>query len=106
MDRLKLWANEQFKKLTGYNSTLLEVVEDPTYRGHIVRSCDEQLQKTRELIDDPAFSDRVGTLIDKAKEKLKKDGIIYYTGCTSSSLAKRPLRAFTNSWKICSVLRH
>jgi hypothetical protein len=44
------------------------------------RSCDEQLTISEGILKSPEFTSRIGTLIDKSKEKLRKDsGAIYYT---------------------------
>jgi hypothetical protein len=45
------------------------------------RSCDQQLRISEGIIKSLEFSTRIGVLIEKSKEKLKKDsGAIYYTG--------------------------
>ncbi|OGM49583.1 hypothetical protein ABOM_001752 [Aspergillus bombycis] len=42
--------------------------------------CDGQLTRTKNIIDGDAFSMRLDSVIEAAKEKLASDGMIYYTG--------------------------
>jgi hypothetical protein len=44
------------------------------------RSCDEQLDTSEKIINDPAFATNVQKLIDTAKLKSNPDGALYYTG--------------------------
>lgn len=43
------------------------------------RTCEEQLAESKKMIEDPAFSQGISDLVDKAKAKLSPDGRIYYT---------------------------
>ncbi|KAH7138736.1 SGNH hydrolase-type esterase domain-containing protein [Dendryphion nanum] len=49
-------------------------------KNKLTRSCDKQLEESTKIIDSKEFTNNIGKLIDKAKEKLKVDGVIYYTG--------------------------
>jgi hypothetical protein len=52
-------------------------------KEEMTRSCDKQLEISEGILKGGEFYDRIGTVIDKAREKLKKDsGAIYYTGYT------------------------
>ncbi|KAL4739912.1 hypothetical protein BDV11DRAFT_186678 [Aspergillus similis] len=44
------------------------------------RTCEEQLDRTAEIIARDAFSRKLDKVISAAKEKLSSNGIIYYTG--------------------------
>lgn len=73
-----LYAAEEWAHL---NNTLTEkILPDKERMDKYARTCEEQLKETERLINDPGFTDRVGKIIYKAKEKLKDEGVIYYTG--------------------------
>lgn len=68
-------------------------------KDKMTRSCDKQLEVSEGILKGGEFYDRIGTMIDKAKEKLKKDsGAIYYTGyikrCSANSNFANELQLF------------
>lgn len=48
--------------------------------GKYSRTCDEQLDFSENLINDPSFSSNIASLIDATKAKLNAGGTLYYTG--------------------------
>ncbi|KAF1998640.1 SGNH hydrolase [Amniculicola lignicola CBS 123094] len=46
----------------------------------LTRTCDDQIKASTDIILSSKFASNVGLLIDEVKKKLKKDGVIYYTG--------------------------
>ncbi|KAI8718199.1 SGNH-hydro domain-containing protein [Fusarium sp. LHS14.1] len=46
----------------------------------LTRSCDEQLEISRELVESDEFGQKIDDVLKEAKRKLARDGTIYYTG--------------------------
>lgn len=57
----------------------IEWLKDTDLNKYIC-SCDSTLKDSKKLIESSEFSKNLDSLLSKTKEKLAKDGTIYYTG--------------------------